>query len=210
MTGSAATDTLGAIIAGGASTRFGSPKALAEIGGVRAIDRVAAALHAALMHGDIIAIVNDPEIARVLDMPHRADERPGAGALSGLHTALLEARARGRRGILAAGCDMPFLSPSLLRLLLESDTADAVLPESEGPRGVEPLCAWYGVSCIAAIETALDRGDARMIGFHRDIAVRRIPLEIVRAHGDSALLFMNLNTPADLQTAQEHARDENA
>jgi molybdopterin-guanine dinucleotide biosynthesis protein A len=63
---------------------------------------------------------------------------------------------------------------------------------------VEPLCAWYGISCIGAIEQAAARGDARMIGFHDQLRVHRLPLAAVRTFGDPEQLFANLNTPADL------------
>ena len=116
---------------------------------------------------------------------------------------MLWARERDCRGILAAGCDMPFLEPALLRALIEHAAgADAVLPASEGPRGVEPLCAWYGTACVAAIETAVHAGDTRMIGFHETARVVRLPLDEVSSFGDPARLFMNLNTPADRDAAE--------
>lgn len=203
-----ASDVLGAIIAGGMSTRFGSPKALARIAGARVVDRVAAALRRALGHDDIIAIVNDDELAAAIGLPHAPDIHAGFGAVGGLHAALVLARAQGRAGVIATGCDMPFISESLVRTILhERESHDAVLPESEGPRGVEPLCAWYGIGCIGALEDALRRGDARMIGFHADVDVHRIPLDIVRTFGDPAVLFMNLNTPADLERAEALAGD---
>jgi molybdopterin-guanine dinucleotide biosynthesis protein A len=203
---SRANDILGAIIAGGASSRYGSPKALARVGGVRVVDRVAAALRAALGHDDIFAIVNDAALAEAIALPHRADERPGMGALGGVHAALLHAREHGARAILTAGCDMPFLAVPLLRLIVDIGAEhDAVLPESASRRGVEPLCALYATSCIAPIEAALARGDARMISFHGDIDMHRVPLHIVRRHGDPDLMFMNLNTPSDLVRAEQHA-----
>jgi molybdopterin-guanine dinucleotide biosynthesis protein A len=198
---------LGAIIAGGASTRFGSPKALAVLGGRRIIDRAADALRAALEHDDVFAVINDDDLADNVTLPAITDVRFGAGALGGLHAALLHARERGAAGILAVSCDMPFVSAGLLRDLLQYAGADAALPESEGRRGVEPLCAWYATSCIEPIEAALGRGDARMIGFHSDIVMQRMPLAAVRAHGDPAVMFLNLNTPADLQRAQQYVED---
>jgi molybdopterin-guanine dinucleotide biosynthesis protein A len=195
----------GAIIAGGISSRFGSPKALAEVGGMRVIDRVAEALRAAGAD-DIIAIINDDGLAREVGLPHRGDALAGAGALAGVHAALLRAHELGNHGILAAGCDMPFLSAGLLRELLgHSRGRDVVLPASEGPRGVEPLCAYYGTSCIAPIETAIAQGDARMIGFHEHVRVHRVPLDVVRAFGDPAVVFMNMNTEADRLRADEIA-----
>jgi molybdopterin-guanine dinucleotide biosynthesis protein A len=174
---------LGAIIAGGASTRFGSPKALAEIDGRRIIDRVADALRTACT--DVIAIMNDTELARLAGLPHRTDVLSGAGALAGIHAALLWARERNCAGVIAAGCDMPFLSPSLMHgILARTDGHDVVIPGSDGPRGVEPLCAFYATSCIQPIEDAVARGDARMIGFHDAVTVHRMPIEDVRAFGD--------------------------
>jgi len=197
---------IGAIIAGGASRRFGTPKALAEVGGRRVVDRVADALRAALEHDDIIAIVNDDDLAQQIGLPHRSDVIPGAGALGGVHAALHYARERGADGVLAVACDMPFLSPALLHTILAARAGhDVVIPESEGRRGVEPLCAYYDVRCMDAIERALSRGDARMIGFHDGVDVERITLSALRAFGDPGTLFMNLNTPADRERAEEIA-----
>jgi molybdopterin-guanine dinucleotide biosynthesis protein A len=201
-----AADVLGAIIAGGVSSRFGSPKALARVRGERVVDRVHRALGAALGGGDIIAIVNDAVLAAAIGLPQRRDVIGGAGALAGVHAALLWASERGQRGVLAVGCDMPFLSPALMGALLAGrDGHDVVIPESEGRRGVEPLCAFYGISCIAPVERAIARGDARMIGFHADVVVQRIPLDAVRAFGDPTILFMNLNTEADRIAAEQRA-----
>jgi molybdopterin-guanine dinucleotide biosynthesis protein A len=198
---------LAAVIAGGMSTRFGSPKALARVGGRRVVDRVADALRTALPAADIVAIVNDEGLAHDIGLPHRPDVLHDAGALAGLHAALVWARERDLGGVVAAGCDMPFLDPALLReLVARAADADAVLPESGGRRGVEPLCAWYGVRCIAAIEAAVARGDARMIGFHPAVRVVRMPLADVRAFGDPDLLFMNLNTMTDLARAERAVR----
>jgi molybdopterin-guanine dinucleotide biosynthesis protein A len=202
------TDILGAVSAGGASSRFGSPKALALVGGRRVIDRVIAALAAVTGMDNVFAIVNDPAIAAVLDVPHCADTLADAGAIAGVHAALLQARERGARGALVAGCDMPFLEPALLsHLAARAEHADVVIPESGGRRGVEPLCAYYAASCIAAIEAAVGRGDARMIGFHDAVTVERIPLDVVRRFGDPSRLFMNMNSLADLELAEQLERE---
>lgn len=196
---------LGCIIAGGLSTRYGSPKALAEVGGRRVIDRVADALRRALDDvgaADIVAIVNDADVAEAIGLPHRADVLEGVGPLGGLHAGLVWAAERSAAGVLAVGCDMPFLEPSLLRELLARAAADIVLPESEGRRGVEPLCAWYSTRCTPAIERAIAAGDSRMIGFHEGLVVERVPLSVVRAVADPARLFMNVNTEQDRQRAE--------
>ncbi|MCI0432901.1 MAG: molybdenum cofactor guanylyltransferase [Gemmatimonadetes bacterium] len=196
----------GAIIAGGQSTRYGSPKALARVAGRRVVDRVTDALRT--VTPDVVAIVNDSALAVEFALPHRSDVHAGAGALGGLHAALAWADEDGFDGVLACACDMPFASSRLLAALWAAGdaTTDAVLPESEGPRGLEPLCAWYSTRCVAAIERAIHRRDHRLISFHRDVRVTRLPLEAVRGFGDPARLFANLNTPSDRDRAEGLAR----
>lgn len=199
---------LAVIIAGGASSRFGSPKALARVGGVRVIDRVARALLTCVTADEIVAIVNNEEVADHIGLPHRPDAIAGMGALAGVHAALLWARELGYAGVLAGGCDMPFLSPALLQHLLARRSGnDVVIPASDGPRGVEPLCAFYATRCIAAIEDALMRNNARMIGFHDRVTVHRVPIDVVRTFGDPAVIFMNLNTEADRLAAEQLVAD---
>lgn len=198
---------LGAIIAGGRSVRYGSPKPLVVLGGERLVDRVARALRAAA--DDVVVIANDPALATAIGLPWRADELSDIGSLAGLHAALRWASERACRGVLAAAADLPLLSPPLLRRLREVGEQgwDAVLPESTGPRGMEPLCAYYATSCLGAIERAVAAGDARMIGFHAEVRVHRLPLSEVRTFGDPAQLFTNLNTPAELAGLERMLRE---
>ncbi len=196
--------SLGAIMAGGQSTRYGSPKALALVSGERVVDRVARTLRS--VTPDIVLIANDSGLADTIGIDARPDRVPGLGPIGGFDAALGWAAERGATGILAVGCDMPFLSAGLLAALLQqadATGADAILPESTGPRGVEPLTAWYGVACLPAIQAAITRGDHRLVAFHRDIRVSRIPLAVVRSHGDEVRMFMNVNTPADRDAAEQ-------
>ena len=191
---------LGVVMAGGRNTRFGDIKAFAEVGGERIIDRVIAALrHVA---DEVVMSANDPESYAPVGLAMRSDVTDELGALGGIYTALQWAQERGDRGIIAVACDMPFPSRSLLRFIQSlSAKHEVVIPESDGRRGVEPLFAFYATSCLPAIEAAIERGDRRMIAFHDDVDVMRIPLEQVRQHGDPEVMFMNVNTREDLAQA---------
>jgi molybdopterin-guanine dinucleotide biosynthesis protein A len=68
---------LGVILAGGASRRFGSPKALARVGGRRIVDRVRDALRAAVP--EVVVSANQPELFADLGLPIRGDEVAGLG-----------------------------------------------------------------------------------------------------------------------------------
>lgn len=191
----------GAILAGGLNSRYGSHKALALVGGCPIIERVQAALRA--VTPDLILIANDPEHYAGLGLLQRPDAVPGLGALGGIHSALVWAREERRTGVLAVACDMPFLEPRLLRLLVErSAAADVVVPESVGRRGVEPLCAYYSTSCIPAIEEEMARGARQVIGFYGQVRVARIPLAEVRTLGEPDSIFLNVNTPEERVRAE--------
>jgi molybdopterin-guanine dinucleotide biosynthesis protein A len=124
----------------------------------------------------------------------------GAGALGGIHAALTAASGA---PVLCVAWDLPFLTASLLSALLEGMTGvDACVPESGGPRGLEPLCAAYGQPCRSAIERRIAAGDLRAIAFHDDVRVGTLPLARVRTFGDPARLFFNVNTPEDVERAE--------
>jgi molybdopterin-guanine dinucleotide biosynthesis protein A len=191
----------GVILAGGQASRYGGlPKGLERVGGRRVIDRVADALRECT--DDLLLVANAPAAADWLPgVRVAADVRPGLGSLGGIHAALVHAGGPA----LVVAWDMPFVPPALLRALRAAGgDADAAVPESDSKRGLEPLCAYYGPACIAAIERRLDAGDRRVISFYDDVRVRRILAEDVARFGDPALLFLNINTPDDLARAEDH------
>jgi len=198
----------GAVLAGGAATRFeGRPKGLLEVGGRRVLDRVVDTVIAALGTRPIlIANASDAPTWRP-DLPCVTDVQPGAGSLGGIYTALTSAAETGGEPVLCVAWDMPFLERSLLAALVtEGAGFDAFLPMSgpaaHGSAGLEPLCAVYGPACREPIERSLARGDLRAIAFHDSVRVGTLPLERVRAFGDPAVLFFNMNRPEDLERAE--------
>jgi molybdopterin-guanine dinucleotide biosynthesis protein A len=189
----------GAILAGGGATRFGGkPKGLEQVGGARILDRLVDVFVEALGHRPLL-VANAPDApAWRPDLRVVADVRPGLGSLGGIYTAVVEAPAP----VVCVAWDMPFVTPALVRTLAGGLAEwDAFLPESDGRRGVEPLCAAYGPACQPAIASALEAGDLRAIGFHGAVRVGRLPLEAVRRLGDPARLFFNVNTADDLARA---------
>jgi molybdopterin-guanine dinucleotide biosynthesis protein A len=195
----------GAILAGGGATRFGGkPKGLEFVGGERILDRLARTLTSALGQPPLL-VANAPEAGTWRsDLRTVADVRPGYGALGGIYTAVIETPAP----VVCVAWDMPFVSEPLIRALADQlDGYDAALPQSDGRRGVEPLCAAYGPACAEAIESSLAAGDLRAIGFHDRIRVGILPLEQVRALAEPDFLFFNVNTADDLAKADQLWRE---
>lgn len=189
----------GAILAGGGATRFeGRPKGLERVGGARILDRLVDVFSDALGAPPLL-VANAPDAPTWRpDLRVVGDVRPGMGSLGGIYTAVVEAPAP----VVCVAWDMPFVTPALVRALADGLAEwDAFLPESDGRRGVEPLCAGYGPACAAAIAASIAAGDLRAIGFHRAVRVGRLPLEAVRRFGDPGRLFFNVNTADDLARA---------
>jgi len=191
----------GAILAGGGATRFGgAPKGLERVGGARIVDRLALMLEATLGAPPLL-VANAPDAGswrtglRIV-----RDVLPGSGALSGFHAALAAAGT----AVMCVAWDMPFVPGQLVAALVEGLAgADVSIPASAGRRGVEPLCASYGLACLPAIEARIGSGDHRAIAFHPDVRVSILPLDRVRAFGDPGQLFFNVNTADDLTRAEE-------
>jgi molybdopterin-guanine dinucleotide biosynthesis protein A len=190
----------GAILAGGGATRFGGrAKGLELVGGERILDRLARVLTNAL-GGPPLLVANAPDAPSWRpDLRTVSDARAGFGSLGGIYTAVVESAP-----VVCVAWDMPFVSESLIRTLADGlERYDAMLPQSGGRRGVEPLCAAYGPACRDAIASSLESGDLRAIGFHHRIRVGILPLEEVRTLADPDLLFFNVNTEDDLAKADE-------
>lgn len=198
---------LGVILAGGRNRRFGGrPKALEEVAGRRIIERVADALR--MVCTDVVVIANDPATYAEIDFAMRPDSREAAGPVGGVREAVAWAQERGMPGALVVACDMPFVPTGLLDALWRaSEGADGAVPESGGPRGVEPLCAAYRTSSLGAIERALERDDLRVVGFFEDADVRRVSPDEVALHGDAERMFFNVNTADELALARAMAAD---
>jgi molybdopterin-guanine dinucleotide biosynthesis protein A len=193
----------GAVLAGGAARRYGgTPKGLLSVGGRRILDRVVDAVQDVTGTPPLL-IANAPDAQSWRpDLQTLPDVRPGFGTLGGIYTAV---SAGAPQPVLCAAWDMPFVSTALLRALLDrmmTGGYDAVLPESSGRRGLEPLCAAYGPACAPAIARRLERGDLKAISFHPDVRVGIVPLAQVRGFGDPDELFFNVNTPDDLARAE--------
>ena len=191
------------ILAGGEASRYGGlPKGLERVRGRRILDILVEEMMAALGTEPLL-VANAPDAATWLPgLRVVPDVRPGLGALGGILTAVVE----GPAPVVCVAWDMPFVSRGLVRALADGlADADAVLPESGGRRGVEPLCAAYGRACAPAIEAALARGDRRAVAFRAGVRVGMLPADRVAAFGDPARLFFNVNTPEDLARAEREA-----
>ena len=192
----------GFVVAGGRSTRMGRDKALLPWGGGTLLDHALARLRAVV---DEVYILCGPT-PRYEDrgVPLVLDAVDDAGPLAGLDAAL---GATGGRPAVFLGVDLPFVTPDVLRRLLEALTGwDAVVPVPGGRP--EPLCAVYGPGCAAAVRTRLATGERRMTSFWPDVDVRELGAADLAGLGDPGQLFRNVNTPDDFDGVGGGRRDK--
>ena len=130
---------LGAVLAGGRSSRFGSDKALARLGDATLLDHALAALapHCAAL---IVCGRDRAPVPTVADVP-----APDLGPLGGLAGALAHGAAHGFDAVLTNACDTPFLPAALLAALLASDGAYAAEAPTVGcwPTRLAPALAMH-------------------------------------------------------------------
>lgn len=172
---------LGAILAGGRSSRFGSDKAVALIDGRTLIEHVAAALSCEV---DAIIVCGRPYpgLKHVPDRPG-----PSLGPLGGINAALRYAADNGFSTVLTAPCDTPRISRGLFAALLGA-------PPPAYLSSLPVLGCWPGtlVDCLDAY-----------LAEATDLSVRRWARTIgATALGGAAPV--NINAREDLKLLDAH------
>lgn len=185
-----------AILAGGASSRFGRDKAFVEIGHETLIERVASRL--GQVTDDLFVVGNNLSRFNHLRLRLVQDLVDGMASLGGIYTALDAAR---HSHVFVAGCDMPFLDLNLVRyMFLLAPDYDVVLPCVRGE--AEPTHAIYGKVCAQPIGELIRAGERKIITFLPQVRVREVREDEIAIFDPQFLSFFNLNTPEDLDRMQ--------
>lgn len=169
----------GALLVGGASTRFGSPKALARYEDETLAGRAHRVLEAAF--GRVVAI---GKAGDGLDLPFPVldDGSEVRAPIVGVAAAL---RLAGAELVVVLPTDLPLVTPELLRSLAEAaEGKDAAVPQTG------PLPGAYRRSALPVLERRIGEGD---LALHR--ALGELDGRVVEC--DAGLLH-NVNTPEDL------------
>ena len=200
----------GYVLAGGASSRFGTDKALAELGGKTVLARMLDLLKAGGARET--AIVGAKSTYARFGARCIKDKWPGEGPLGGIITALRKTviDKYGYKCSLILSCDMPFLTSEWLRYIFEyarTRDADVIAPASE--HGLEPLCACWNRSALPTLQGAFDEGVRKVTE-----AMKRLRMEVLdethwKRFDTAGQLFWNMNTQQDYDEAVRIWRSEN-
>jgi molybdopterin-guanine dinucleotide biosynthesis protein A len=173
-------EVTGVLLVGGASSRFGSSKALALFEGEELAVRAYRLLEETF--GTAMAVGKDDDDLD-LPFPVEDDGRDERAAIVGVAAALRLARTEIS---VVLPTDMPFVTDSLLRsLAAAAQQADAAIVQTG------PLPGAYRRSALPALEQRIERGDLALWA-----AAEELGAQVVEAAPDE---LRNVNTPADLE-----------
>ncbi|MGE1107536.1 molybdenum cofactor guanylyltransferase [Bacillus wiedmannii] len=195
----------GIVLAGGMSSRFGEPKALAIWKGTTFVEHIVKVMGTTLQdivvisHTDIKERVEQlVQVPVIEDIPHYKGNGPLAGIVSGMEYIEADWYA-------IMPCDAPNVSPEWLTILLEqtSNEYDAVVPIINGRK--QPLLAAYH-NRVKEKMYALLQEEKRSVGqLLSQCNVKYVVGEDVQAHAD---WFINVNTKEEYVQAQKNLSNE--
>lgn len=193
--------TLGLVIAGGRSLRFGGEKAVAMLGeqplllwAVERLRRACAEVAVNARPGtETEAVARRHGLLVLADLPGAPD-----GPLAGVQAGLAWAEGRGASALAVSPCDVPGLPDDLYVRLAATAGEGACMAETS--EGRQPLCAVWPVGALPRVTSALADGAHpptwRML---EEIGAVKLRVEPPQA-------FANINTREDLARVEaEHA-----
>jgi molybdopterin-guanine dinucleotide biosynthesis protein A len=207
-------DTAGIVLAGGRSSRMGSPKAALEWHGSTLLRRVVGIV-ARGVDGPVVVVRAPgqplpvlPDAVEVVD-----DAREGRGPLQGLAAGLAAVREEAEIAF-ASSTDVPLLHPRFIRRVLAAlePDVDVVLPHVGG--FPHPLAAAYRTELVDAVERLIAEDRMRPAFLFEACRVRRLDEATLLADPALAALdpgldsVLNLNERSDYEDARSRPAPE--
>jgi len=184
---------------------MGRPKAHLELGGRTILERVREVLAPAVSR--ILVVTSRPTDFLNVDLEIVRDLAPGLGPVGGLATGLFYARTD---WVLLLACDLPFVRPELVDYLARraSETkpgARALIPRHA--KGWEPLLAAYARGCQTTARKLMLRPNSSLLDLgDAGVRIEAVDEATLRGLDPELASFVNLNTPQDLEQAEERLR----
>jgi len=180
------------ILAGGDSKRMGFPKHELRMGNHTIVELLASRL--APLFSEML-LVGQPSQDVSENLRWVKDEFSLQSPLVGIYSGLKHAR---NDLCFALGCDMPFVIPAVVDLILKSsDNVDIAVPVVRG--FFEPLCAAYRKSALEPIERAIREGQLKVSSLFRELRVATISEKRIQSLDPDLRSFTNLNAPHDVE-----------
>lgn len=182
------THTVGAILAGGSSSRMGRDKSRLVIEGTPFLDRV---------HETMSEVFTEVIVCGGTEVPMDGvlipDEIPGEGPLGGILSAFRISRGR---PVFVTAVDMPVVTPEAIRTMADPVVSGSMARIARVAGEDQPLFGVYGPEVEDAVRRTLATGKRSVFA-----VVDRIE-DVTRIDVDTFTLF-NVNTTADYEALIE-------
>ncbi len=179
------------ILTGGGSRRMGRDKALLPWQGETMLQSLIDKYTAEL--GPVAVSVNERGRFAFHSAAELTDPYPGMGPLNGIVSAFEQTDAQ---TVFLTGTDLPFGEPELVRSLAGLMGRSDACVIRRGEKGIEPLFALYGRSCLAAARGCLSEGRKSFRELFGEIDVRYVSAGELPEF-DLERILRNVNTPED-------------
>ena len=184
----------GLALAGGWSRRFGSEKAVFEIGGRTMLARTLDALRpgCSVLSVSARADTGAASLAAAMELPVLTDDPDDPeGPLAGIHAGLRWAEGQGAERLLIAPCDTPYLPADYAERLLRPSRAAVAVAGGEA----QPLCSVWPIDLLVQVAAAMEGGRHPSVGrLLESLGATPVVFE-------GAAAFRNLNSLDDLDPA---------
>ncbi|WP_195574375.1 molybdenum cofactor guanylyltransferase [Paenibacillus sp. 1001270B_150601_E10] len=186
---------IGIVLAGGMSSRFGSPKALAKLQGKLYYELACEAMSAI---AERIVIVSRPEFRSQLqgnaDVIEDDPDFAGCGPLAGIYS-VMERYPAQLYAVLP--CDMPYLTGDVLEALAASYKGEDVLAVSFAGKD-HPLVGLYASTMMEPIQTALKQERYAVMKLLQTVNTRFVKGEEILPDQEQGMwTFKNINVPLE-------------
>lgn len=178
-----------AILAGGENRRMKGNKAMLPLGDKPLVMHVAE--RARKISEDVFLVAPETQRNKELGLPYEVDRHPGIGPIAGLESALL---ALGKDCLLLLACDMPFIEPAVIQLLLQEWNPKHQVVAFRIDGVLHPMPALYRRDVLFAVERLLARREYDIRKLFDEVRVKEVPEEKVLKIDPDLKSFVNLNT----------------
>ncbi len=191
-------EIIGAILAGGASSRMGENKAMVEIAGHPMSTWVFRAVEAAVSDSTAIVALGNTMISGVPSL----NDRPGDGPLSGLAAVadIVEHLNVPPRAVLVVAVDHPWVRQGTLRGLVKRFDERAVIPIHHRVRQV--TCAVYPISFVVVAAQGAMAGKGFQTLLER-VEIDEVEPEVWAGWGEDGRSWFSVDTPGDIERGSQ-------
>ena len=186
----------GIILAGGKSSRMGEDKGFLKLNGKTFMSSIIAALKPIV--GEIIIVSNNSEYD-VFNLKRVADSMEDSGPLAGLYSGLLHSETENN---IVLSCDVPLISSSVLKKLLEGAPSEAEVIQFESEGKTMPLVAMYKKKCRHHFLKLLQTNERRL-----SFAIDQLDVKTITLDSELGKTVRNINTISELKDLKHEFED---